>query len=88
MQDTMDGPVRVAPIAGALGAELSGIDLSRVGQSGSDTETDANTNARADANADANFKIIHDALMNYGVIFFRNQTLTRVAQLAFAKRSI
>ncbi len=74
MQDTMDGPVRVAPIAGALGAELSGIDLSRVGQSGSDTD------------ADANFKIIHDALMNYGVIFFRNQTLTRVAQLAFAKR--
>jgi taurine dioxygenase len=74
MQDTIDGPIQVAPIAGALGAELSGIDLSRLGQGGSNAE------------ADANFKIIHDALMNHGVIFFRNQTLTREAQLSLARR--
>jgi taurine dioxygenase len=73
MGDTIEGPILIAPVAGSLGAELSGVDLSRVGLD-------------SDSDAEADFKIIHDALLRYGVIFFRNQTLTRKAQLALARR--
>ncbi len=34
MQDTTHGPIEISPVAGAIGAELSGVDLSRAGQKG------------------------------------------------------
>jgi taurine dioxygenase len=73
MQEVNEGSIDVAPVSGALGAALRGIDLSRVGTAG-------------DPSADADFTIIHEALLQYGVIFFRDQTLSREAQLALATR--
>jgi taurine dioxygenase len=36
--------------------------------------------------SDAAFAAIHRALLDHGVVFFRNQVLSRAAQLAFARR--
>lgn len=58
--------VQIAQIAGSLGAELTGLDLTTIG--------------------DKDFETIYQALFRYGVIFFRDQKLTREDQLALAKR--
>jgi len=59
--------IQVQPIAGALGAEITGVDLSR----SLDNET---------------FTEVHQAFQDHLVIFFRDQVLTPVQQMAFAKR--
>lgn len=59
--------IAVVPIAGALGAEIGGIDLSRALDEGE-------------------FAAVHDALMDHGVVFFRDQDITPRQQLEFAKR--
>ena len=53
-------------IAGALGAEVTGIDVSRL--------------------SDGEFAAVHAALLKYGVLVLRVQSLTPAAQLAFARR--
>ena len=58
--------IEVKPIAGALGAELHGIDLANL--------------------TDDDFADVHDAFLAHQVIFFREQTLTPVEQIGFAKR--
>ena len=58
--------IEVKPIAGALGAELHGIDLAKL--------------------TDDDFADVHDAFLAHQVIFFREQTLTPVEQIGFAKR--
>jgi taurine dioxygenase len=63
----MTGSLAVRRVAGAMGAELHGVDLSR--------DLDERT-----------FGGIHDALLEHGVIFFRDQELTPGQQMAFAKR--
>ena len=55
------------PLAGALGATIHGVDLSRPLD-------------------DPTFAAIRAALLDYGVVFFRDQTLKPTHQLAFAKR--
>jgi len=62
-----DQRIRVAPVSGTLGAEISGVDLSEISES-SQTEP------------------IRQALLDHGVIFFRNQKLTPDSVLAFARR--
>ncbi|MCG8545122.1 MAG: TauD/TfdA family dioxygenase [Alphaproteobacteria bacterium] len=57
----------VRPIAGALGAEVHGVDL-------------------AEDMDDETFDAVHQALLDNGVIFFRDQDITPGQQLAFAKR--
>jgi len=57
----------VRPVAGALGAEIFGIDLA--------TELD-----------DDSFRAIHDVLLEYGVIMFRDQDITPQQQIEFAMR--
>ncbi len=57
----------VRPIAGALGAEVHGVDL-------------------AEDLDDKAFDAIHQALLDHGVIFFRDQDITPAQQLALAKR--
>ncbi|USG62531.1 TauD/TfdA family dioxygenase [Sneathiella marina] len=59
--------IEVTPVAGALGAEISGIDLSH--------DLDDNTVAQ-----------IRQALLEYLVIFFRDQDITPEQHLAFAER--
>ena len=59
--------LEVRRVAGAMGAELHGIDLSQ----GVD---------------DGAFGAIHRALLEHGVIFFRDQDITPAQQMAFAKR--
>ncbi|NKB60041.1 MAG: taurine dioxygenase [Alphaproteobacteria bacterium] len=59
--------LEIKPIAGALGAEIGGVDL-------------------ADPLDDVTFQQIHRALLDNGVIFFRDQRITPDQQLAFAKR--
>lgn len=59
--------IEVTPLSGALGAEISGIDLAE------------------DPSPDT-FAEIRQALLEYLVIFFRNQTLTPDQQIAFARR--
>ncbi len=59
--------IAVSPIAGALGAEIDGVDLSR--------ELD-----------DHIVEYIRQALLDHGVVFFRDQTITPQQQLDFAKR--
>ncbi len=59
--------IGVHPIAGALGAEIEGVDLA----SGID---------------DATFDDIHHAWLEYNVIFFRDQHLSPLQQIAFARR--
>jgi len=59
--------ISVVPVSAAIGAELSGLDLS----SGGDTDS---------------FQVIHRALLDHGVVFLRDQSWSRSAQLAFASR--
>jgi len=59
--------IDATPVAGALGAELVGVDLSQ------DLPDEVLAEIRA-------------ALLEYQVIFFRNQALTPERQLAFARR--
>lgn len=60
-------PLDIRPIAGSMGADILGFDLSK------------------DLN-DETFGEIHDALLDHGAIFFRDQTITPQEQLDFAKR--
>ncbi len=59
--------IEVEPISGVLGAEVSGVNLSR-------------------PLPDAVFTEIHRAFLDFGVICFRDQQLTREEQLDFARR--
>jgi taurine dioxygenase len=59
--------IEVKRIAGAMGAEIHGIDLAR------------------DLN-EATFAEIHQALLDYGAIFFRDQDITPSQQMDFARR--
>ncbi len=56
----------VSPIAGALGAEVEGVDLANL--------------------SDAAFAEVHAAFLEYQVLFFRDQQITRDQQKAFARR--
>lgn len=60
-------PLRIRPLAGALGAELLDIDLS-------------------ESLSNEVWSAVLAASHDYGVIFFRDQKLTREAQLDFARR--
>ena len=62
-----NGGLDVRPIAGALGAEVHGVDLAQ--------ELD-----------DATFAAVHRALLDHGVIFFRDQNITPTQQRALAER--
>ena len=68
MPDTasMSPRLGVQPIAGAMGAEIRGVDLREVD--------------------DRTFAAIHQALLDYGAIFFRDQDITPAQQMAFARR--
>lgn len=57
----------VTPIAGALGAEISGIDLTR-------------------PLPDEDFASLHQAWLDYEVVFFRDQAITPEAHAALADR--
>ena len=59
--------IEIHPIAGALGAEISGVDVAQ--------DLD-----------DATVGAIRQALLDYGVIFFRDQTLDVAAHKAFTRR--
>ena len=59
--------MQITPIAGALGADITGIDLARPVN-------------------DELFKAVHGALVRYGVIVIRDQSLTPRQQLAFVER--
>ena len=59
-------PFEAAPLSGSLGAEIEGVDLGSLDDTG--------------------FAEVHAALLDYGVIAFRDQTLDADAYLAFAKR--
>jgi taurine dioxygenase len=59
--------IEIAPIAGALGAEIGGVDAARDLDDGVISE-------------------IRQALLDYGVIFFRNQTIDRERHKAFTRR--
>ena len=59
--------IEVRPVAGALGAEIFGIDLA--------TELD-----------DDSFAVIHETLLEYGAIMFRDQDITPQQQIDFARR--
>ena len=59
--------LEIRPMAGALGAEIQGVDLSA-------------------ALDEATFAAIHTALLERGVIVFREQELSHEAQVAFARR--
>jgi taurine dioxygenase len=58
--------IEVRPLAGALGAEIGGVDL-------------AKPLARED------FAAVHAAFLRHGVVFFREQELSRPAQLELAR---
>ena len=59
--------IEVEPIAGAMGAEIHGIDLAR------------------DLN-EVTFADIHQALLDHGAVFFRDQDITPSQQMDFARR--
>ena len=59
--------IDVRPIAGSMGAELYGVDLSE--------DLD-----------DGTFGEVHQALLDHGAIFFRDQVITPTQQMAFARR--
>ncbi len=59
--------IEVAPIAGALGAEIGGVDVARDLDDGVISE-------------------IRQALLDYGVIFFRDQTIDREQHKVFTRR--
>lgn len=58
---------QVLPVTGTIGAEISGVDLTK-------------------PLSDDDFEFVHDALMAWGVIFFRNQPMTLDQHLAFGRR--
>jgi taurine dioxygenase len=58
--------IKILPLAGSVGAEIKGVDVSTIN--------------------DQQFKHINKALLNYGVIYFREQDLTPGQQLDFARR--
>ncbi len=58
---------RIRPLAGSLGAEISGIDLS-------------------EPLSEEQFSFVHRALLEYLVIFFRDQPVGPEQQIAFARR--
>jgi taurine dioxygenase len=62
-----EADIQVERVAGSLGAELSGVDLSQ-------------------RCSDDAFAAIQRALLEHGVIFLRDQKLSRAAQLDFAAR--
>ena len=64
---TRNTRIEIQPVAGALGAELSNVDLS-------------------DDLAENMIAEIRQALLDYQVIFFRDQTLTPESQKAFAQK--
>ena len=57
--------IAIQPISGALGAEISGVDLCSL--------------------TDSDFETVHQALLDYGVIFVRDQQLTLAHQIAFGR---
>ena len=59
--------MKVVPTAAVLGAEITGVDLSRPLD-------------------DATFAAIERAYDEYGVIFFRGQSITPAQQVAFTRR--
>ena len=59
-------PIEALPLAGALGAEVRGVNVARLD--------------------DKIFAVVHKALLDFGVIYFRNQNITPAEQLAFARR--
>ncbi len=59
--------IEIAPIAGAVGAEIGGVDVARDLDDGVIGE-------------------IRQALLDYGVIFFRDQTIDRDQHKAFTRR--
>lgn len=61
------GTAVVTPVSTAVGAEISGVDLSR-------------------PLLDADLRTIRQALLDHGVIFFRDQNLTPEQHIAFAER--
>ncbi|MCI5055904.1 MAG: taurine dioxygenase [Flavobacteriales bacterium] len=67
MESQVATNVEILPIAGALGAELHGIDLTQ-------------------PITDDIFKVIHDALVEHQVIFFRDQDIQPEHHLALAER--
>ena len=67
MAKTMSIGLNIQPIAGRIGAEISGIDLS-------------------ENLSDAVIGEIRKALVQYKVIFFRQQSLTANGQIAFGRR--
>ena len=58
--------IKIVPLAGALGAEITGVDLARLDN--------------------ATFKEIHQAWLDYHVIYFRKQEMTPDEHLTFSKR--
>jgi len=65
--DHLGSPIKVRPLALALGAEISNVDLGA-------------------PISDATFDAIHAALMQYQVVFFRDQRLSVEQQIALAAR--
>ena len=59
--------IQVHPIAGSLGAEITGVDL-------------------AEPLSDECFAEVRQAFLAHAVVFFRGQSLTEAAQIAFARR--
>ena len=59
--------LEITPVSGALGAEISGVNLS-------------------ENLSDETIQEIRQALLDYLVIFFRDQELTAEQHLAFARR--
>ncbi len=58
--------ISVSPVAGALGAEVTGVHLAQLD--------------------DAAFEELRAAFLDYQVLFFRDQEITRDHQRAFARR--
>lgn len=57
--------IEIKKIAGAIGAEISGVQVDNI--------------------CEERFKIINDALLDHGIIYFREQTISPKEQLDFAK---
>ena len=57
--------IKIKKLAGAIGAEISGLQVSNI--------------------CEEQFEIINDALLNHGIIYFREQAISPKEQLDFAK---
>ena len=64
---TSESGVKVQPVAGHIGAEISGVNLAR-------------------PLSDAAIHDIRSALLQWKVVFFRNQNIDHAAQVAFTSR--